>query len=239
MKKVRDYDVNKKLLKEYEIAAIANAEEILSDAKALLVRKSYARAYFLAIASIEETGKAYMAFCSRGRNLSNDGLKKKLKMIFENHPQKIVYAFFGWIFASSKLKESALTAVDLTTDLKLGREVSMYVDAYPDGSIRMPSNVIRPVAAIDSVRIAENCLHHTKEYVKNNLPKTTSSFDDKLLCIRSEKIDEMFKRKDFWEFFLAKLETDASNFSYAKAVVTYHDSYFCKKKQFSTKKTNK
>jgi hypothetical protein len=115
----------------------------------------------------------------------------------------------------------------------------MYVDAYPDGSIRMPSKVIRPVAAIDSVKIAENCLHHTKEYVKSNLPASTSSFDDKLLCIRIEKLQEMYKQKDFWKFYLAKQKTDAGNFNYAKVVVTYYDAYFCKKKLFSTKKANK
>ena len=228
MKKVRDYDVNDKFLMEYELAAIANAEEILNDTKVLLARKSYARAYFLSVASIEETGKALMAFSSRGRNLSNDGLKKKLQKMFEEHSQKIAYAFLGWIFASPKIEKSAKTAVDLMTHLQPGRETSMYVDAYPDGSIRIPSKVVRPVAA-----------HHTKEYVKNNLPRTKSSFEDKLLCISSEKMQEMFKRKDFWEFFLAKLKTDASNFNYAKAVVTYYDAYFCKKKLFSTKKANK
>lgn len=242
MKKVRDYDVNNKFLKEYELAAIANAEEILNDAKALLARKSYARAYFLSVASIEETGKAFMAFSSRGRNLSNDGLKKKLQEMFEKHSQKITHAFYGWIFATSKIEEikkSALNAVDLIIHLQPGREASMYVDAYPDGSISIPSKVIRPVTAIDSVKIAENCLHHTKKYVKSNLPIITSSFDDKLLCIKSEKIREMFKQKDFGEFFLAELKTDANNFSYAKTVVTYHEAYFCKKKQFSTKKANR
>jgi len=242
MKKVRNYDINNELLKKYELAAIANAEEILNDAKALLARKSYARSYFLSVASIEETGKAFMAFSSRGRNLSNDGLKKKLQKMFEDHPQKIIYAFYSWIFASSKIEEikkSALNAVDIITHLQSGREASMYVDAYPDGSIRIPSKEARPVAAIDLVKIAENCLHHTKEYVKSNLPKSTSSFDDKLLCIRIEKLQEMYKRKDFWEFFLARLKTDASNFNYSKAVVTYYDAYFCKKKLFSTKKTNK
>ncbi len=53
MKKVRNYDVNNKFLMDYEQAAIANAEEILNDAKVLLERKSFARAYFLSVASIE------------------------------------------------------------------------------------------------------------------------------------------------------------------------------------------
>ncbi len=242
MKKVRDYDVNDKFLMEYELAAIANAEEILNDAKALLKQKSFARSYFLSVASIEETGKAYMAFSSRGRNLSDDGLKKKLREIFEDHPQKIISAFIRWIFASSKIekiKKSTLNAVDLMIHLKRGRETSMYVDAYPDGSISIPSKEIRPVAANDLVRIAENCLHHTKEYIKNNLPETTSSFDDKQLCIGNKKVQEIFGLKDFFEFLLAELKKDVSNFSFSKTIVTYHDAYFCKKKQFSTKKANK
>ncbi len=103
----------------------------------------------------------------------------------------------------------------------------------------MPSKVAQPRAVIDSVRIAENCLHHTKEYIKNNLPATTSAFDDKFLCLKSENLYKMYKLHDFWEFLLAERKTDASNFNILKVIVTYHDSYFCKKKQFSTKKANK
>ncbi len=233
MKKVRNYDVNNKFLMDYEQAAITNAEEILNDTKVLLERKSFARAYFLSVASIEETGKAYIAFSSRGRNLSNPGLKKKLQVLFENHSFKITSAFIGWSFASSNLEEALKGAVDLMSHLLPGRETSMYVDAYPDGSIRIPSDVIRPVAATDSIRVAENCLHHTKEYIKNNLPETTSPYDDKLLCIGSEKLQEIYKQKDFWEFLLAECKTNASNFNYSKTIVTYYEAYFCKNKLFS------
>ena len=94
-KKDRDYDLNFEFLDSYQKAAIDNADSILDEAKLLLSNNHYARAYFLAVASIEETGKAFMAFSSKGRNLNNVALHKKLKEMFENHSQKIRSAFVG------------------------------------------------------------------------------------------------------------------------------------------------
>lgn len=234
MKKARDYDVNDKFLMEYEQAAIANAEELLNDAKTLLEQESFARTYFLSVASIEETGKAYIAFTSRGRDLNNSGLKNKLKELFETHSFKICSAFLGWAFAAPELKEALLVAVELMTDLRLGREASMYVDADPDGSIRMPSKLVGSSEAINSVEIATKCLHYTREYIKNNIPATTSAFDDKMLCLGTRKLQKVYEKKDFYEFLLAKLKTDASAFDYSKTIVTYYDAYLCKGKLFST-----
>lgn len=237
MKKIREYDVHDEFLKEYGNASIENAQQILDDAKILLSQKSFARAYFLAVAAIEEAGKAYMAFASRGRNLSDKGLKKKVQEMFENHPQKISSAFVGWISKSSKPDESIKAAVDLMIHLKRGREKSMYVDANPDNSLSIPAQIVRPAAAIDSVKVAENCLHHTKNHISENRPPSFSSFDDKLFCLRNEKIQEMFNNDDFGEYLLSELKQTSSNFNFSKAIVTYHDKYFSKKKIFLNKES--
>ena len=235
MKKVRDYDITIKFLEEYEQAAIKNAEELLNDAKILLKQKSFARAYFLSVASIEETGKAYTAFFSRGRNLRDPGLKSKLQKLFEDHSHKIASAFIAWIFASSDPRKAATSAVAYMIDLGQGRETSMYVDASPDGSISMPSKIARPDAGIEAIRIADNCLSHTKKHIDVNLPAITSSFDDKMLCIGTDKLKKVYEQKDFWEFLLAELKIDVSVSTYSRVMVTYYENYLSKGKLFTTK----
>jgi len=199
--------------------------------------KSFPIAYFLAIAAIEEAGKAYMAFASKGRNLSDEGLKKKVKEMFENHSQKISSAFAGWIAKSSNPRESIEAAVDLMIHLKHGREKSMYIDVNPDNSLSIPMEIVRPTAAIDSVKVAENCLHHTKTHISENHPPLFSSFDDKLFCLRSKKIHEIFNNDDFGEYLLSELKKTGRNFNFSKAIVTYHDKYFSRRKRFATKES--
>lgn len=237
MKKVREYDVHDAFLEEYGNASIENAEQILNDAKILVDQNSYARAYFLAVAAIEEAGKAYMAFASRGRNLSDEGLKKKIQEMFENHSQKITSAFAGWIAKSSSPEESIKAAVDLMIHLKRGREKSMYVDANADNSLSIPTQLVRPSAAIDSIKVAENCVHHTRTHITESTPPAYSSYDDKLFCIRTEKIQELFNKEDFGEYILSELKKENGNFNFAKTIVTYHDKYFAKKKLFVDEKS--
>lgn len=233
MKKVREYEVYDEFLEEYGNASIENAQQILDDAKILLSHKSFARAYFLAVAAMEEAGKAYMAFSSRGRNLSDEGLKKKLQEMFENHSQKITSAFAGWISNSSKPEEVIKDAVDSMIYLKRGREKSMYVDANADNSLSIPTILVSPAAAIDSIKVAEICLHHTKFYFSQNQPPSFSSFEDKFFCLRSEKVQEMFNNDDFGEYLLSEIKRDSENFSLPRALVTYHDKYFSKKKRYA------
>ena len=237
MKKLREYDVHDEFLTEYGNASIKNAQQILDDAKILLSHKSFARAYFLAVAAIEEAGKAYMAFASRGRNLSDEGLKKKVQEMFENHSQKIGSAFAGWIAKSSNPRESVEAALDLMIHLKHGREKSMYVDANPDNSLSIPMEIVRPAATIDSVKVAENCLHHTKTHISENHPPSFSSFDDKLFCLRSEKIHEICNNDDFRGYLLSELKQTGRKFNFSKAIVTYHDKYFSRRKRFATKES--
>ena len=99
MKKVRKYIIDENLLKRYYPAALQNAKLLLEESNKLLELKSYARSYFLACASIEEIGKALMAFSGLGRNLNNPGTQSSLKKAFEDHSAKIPSAFGVPIFS--------------------------------------------------------------------------------------------------------------------------------------------
>lgn len=83
------------MLKEYESAAIRNAEQLHLEAVLLQKNGHHARGYFLAVASIEETGKAALAFKGRGRNLDAPNVIRKLNLDFQDHRSKISGAFIA------------------------------------------------------------------------------------------------------------------------------------------------
>ncbi len=231
MKKIRDYDLTPQLLESYQSAALDNARELLDEARLLLSNGHFSRAYFLSLASIEEAGKAYMAFDAKGRNLKDSGLCSKIKERLEDHSSKITCAFVGWISFSDSQREAIKKLVDLMIHLKRGREKSMYIDLKDDGiTLSVPREVVRPVAARDCVNLSENCLHHTGLYLRNNEPAKRTSHQDKLLCIKQKTLTEMLNTEDFWEFYINELEQ--GNESFDKAAVTYHDSFYKKKKVF-------
>lgn len=233
MKKIREYELHDEFLKAYGDASLENAQQILNDAKILLNHKSYAIVYFLAVAAIEETGKAYMAFSSRGRNLSNAGLKKKIKEMFENHSQKISSAFASWITKSSKTEESIRNAMELMVQIKSGREKSIYVDVNSDNSLSIPMKIIRPIVAINSVTVAEKCLYYTRNIILENHPPSFSSFDDKFFCLKGDSFKKLFNNADFAKYVLSELKQQNKKFDFSKIVVTYHDKYFSRNKLFS------
>ena len=67
------------LLRFYSEAALRNAEELLTEASLLCHHDHMARAYFLAVACVEEAGKALLAFDAQNRNLSDPVVSTKLK----------------------------------------------------------------------------------------------------------------------------------------------------------------
>ncbi|MEO5954540.1 MAG: AbiV family abortive infection protein [Nitrospiraceae bacterium] len=116
------------LLREYSAAALQNAAELLEEASLLHENGRAARAYFLAVASIEETGKALQAFDAQGRNLADSAVTAKLRRSMEDHLQKIAAAFTAMLLASQDIPKAVMPAVELMIHLKHGREPSMYTD---------------------------------------------------------------------------------------------------------------
>jgi len=231
MQKTRDYELTIELLDSYQSAALENGRELLEEAKLLLSNDHFARAYFLALASIEEAGKAYSAFDAKGRNLRDGGVCKKIKENFEDHSSKITSAFVGWVTFSDSPREAIKKALDFMVHLKHGREKSMYIDVKDNGStLSIPSEVVRPVAARDCVNLAENCLDHTELYLQKNEPPKRTSHQDKFMCINKKNLKELFNTEDFWEFYIHQLEQ--GNSAFESSVVTYHDGFYKKRKKF-------
>lgn len=219
------------LLREYGDAALKNASDLLEEALLLHTNGHRARAYFLAVAAIEETGKALLAFDAQGRNLLDPAVTTKLKKTMEDHPSKIRAAFTGWLAASSNLRETVMSMVDLMIHLHRGREPSMYTDIRSDtNTVQVPANVVRVEAARDCIRLATDCLAHARRHIVETSPLQRTRAEDQLFAMKSTEYQKIANTEDFWWYYIAQLESGQKDF--AEAVVQYRSEFFLKGKQF-------
>jgi AbiV family abortive infection protein len=208
------------LLRSYCDAALDNAGELLAEASLLLAHGFNARAYFLAVAAMEEAGKALMAFDGQNRNVANPAVVKKLRTGMEDHSRKITYAFIPMIVASTNPREAIEVALDLMIQLKRGREPSMYSDLIdnPDRAQR-PRDIVREKAAQDCVRLATDCLARAASHLSEKQPQLVTRAMDKLFTMRDVQIQNILNTADFWWYYIARRE--AGHLEWADAVVGY------------------
>lgn len=208
------------LLRAYSAAALQNASELLEEASLLRDNGHMARAYFLSVACIEETGKALQAFDAQNRNLSDPAVCTRLKAGMENHAQKINYALGSWAISSADQRQALEVALDLILHLKRGREPSMYSDLRTDPvRVESPSKVVRAQAARDCVRLAKDCLAFGQRHVSEKTPPDVTSAWDKVFTMKSVKFREMLSTEDFWWYFISRME--AGHKDLAEAVIAY------------------
>jgi len=220
----RNIRFSTELLRDYSLAALANASELVAEASVLYKHGHFARAYFLAVASIEETGKAFLAFDGQGRNVSDSGVASKLKRLMEDHSKKITSAFTAWLVATPNVRESVMPAINLMIDLKHGREPSMYTDIRPDSSmIQIPAAVIREKAAFDCIRLATDCLSHTHIHISEKMPEPRTRAQDQLFAMKAGQFQKIASTQDFWWYYIAQLEAGRKDL--AEAVMSYQENY--------------
>jgi AbiV family abortive infection protein len=208
------------LLRSYTDAALDNAAELHAESKLLLGNGHNPRAYFLAIACMEEVGKAMMAFDGQGRKLDNPAVVSKLRGNMEDHSQKITYAFMPMIVASKEQRQAIEVAVDLMTNLKRGREPSMYSDlrSDPDRAQR-PREVVREKAAQDCVRLSGDCLAHGVNHVREKQPHQITRAMDMLFTMKRSHMQKMMNTEDFWWYYIARRE--GGDLDWAEALIGY------------------
>lgn len=224
MSEPKNIQFSPELLRAYSKAALTNATQLVAEAVVLHKHGHFARAYFLAVASIEETGKAYLAFDGQGRNLSDSGVATALKRAMENHSQKISSAFTALLVASPNVRESVMPLVGLMADLKHGREPSMYTDIRTDTmTIQIPSAVTREKAALDCIRLATDCLSHTEVHISEKTPEQRTRAQDQMFALKTGQLQKILSTEDFVWYFIAQL--DAGKNDMADAVISYQDNY--------------
>lgn len=212
------------LLRAYAEGALANAEELFEEAALLLEHGHRARAYFLAFSSVEEAGKALIAFDAQLRNLSDPAVCMRLKGHMENHRQKISYALSMWALNDADPKAGLNKALDLIFHLAHGREPSMYSDlrAQPD-RVQTPREIVREVAARDCVRLAAGCIENARRHIKENVPTQTTSAQDRLFTMKTKKLQELLNNEDFWWYYINQRE--GGNPDFAEAVIGYEGKH--------------
>lgn len=231
MKKQRNYSLSHDMLHKYLDSSLINASELLTEATTFLSQERYARSYFLACAALEETGKAYSAFSAMGRNLNNPGVETAVKMSFEDHRSKIISAMICLLKKKEITKEKTEEFINLALHLEAGREKSMYVDINEKHEITTPSEIVRPKAAFDAVRLAKDCLETTGEYILNHKPDQFTASQDKFLCLNKKKMFNMINTRDFWDFCIDQLEKKKT-YDITEIFAKYHDEYYCKNDTF-------
>jgi AbiV family abortive infection protein len=224
MSEPRNIKFSRELLRDHSLAALANDSELVSEALVLHKHGHYARAYFLAVASIEETGKAFLAFGGQGRNLSDSGVTSKLKRAMEDHSQKITSAFTAWLVASPNVRESVMPAITLMLNLKHGREPSMYTDIRSDSStVQIPATVVREKASFDCIRLATDCLSHTQIHISEKTPEPRTRAEDQLFAMKAGQFQKIASTEDFWWYYIAQMEAGRKDL--AESVISYRDNY--------------
>jgi len=179
-----------------------------------------ARAYFLAVSCIEETGKALLAFDSQNRNLKDPAVCKKLKTSMESHGQKINYALSNWAVSSPDPRGAVKVALNLILDVKHGREPSMYSDLRTDPDrVQTPREIVRASAARDCVRLAENCLVYAHRHVREKKPPKFTTAHDRLFTLKPGKLKELLSVEDFWWYYISRIEAGQQDI--AEAVLGY------------------
>lgn len=208
------------LLQSYSAAALRNADELLAEASLLRDHGYMARAYFLAVACVEEAGKALLAFDSQNRNLSDPAVCTKLKKSMESHGMKINYALSIWALNSSDQHKALKVALELFVDVKHGREPSMYseLQTAPDRA-QTPREVVRESAARDCVRLAEDCLAYAHRHVIEKTPARFTTAHDRLFTMKFAKFQKMLKTQDFWWYYISRIEVGQQDI--AEAVLGY------------------
>lgn len=235
MNKNRNYKITENLLEEYQKCSFENSSELLGEAALLLEKEHYARAYFVGCASLEKTGKGYIAFSSRGRNLKSPSVQKAIKEKFENHPSKIISSLICLLKQKELTKDNISYFIKVSSRLQSGREKAMYVDISDNGTVSLPQSIVRPRAAFDCVRLAQASLEATVKFVSENPPDKFSSFHDKMLCLSNNKITKITNSEDFWWYYIDLLSNNYSDADFVKTVVKYHDEIYCKGKLFVKK----
>ena len=224
MSKPRSIQFSPKLLRDYSFAALANANELVMEAIILHKHGHFARAYFLAVASIEETGKSFLAFDNQQRNLSDSSVSTALRRAMESHSQKIGSAFSAWLLASPNIRESIMPAVNLIVDLKNGREPAMYTDISSDlSTIQAPAVVVREKATIDCIKLATECLSHTQMHILDKTPEERTLAQDQMFAMKTEHFQKIMGTEDFWWYYIDQLEAGSKDM--AEAVMSYQKNY--------------
>lgn len=122
-------------------AAEANAQDLIDDAKILLEKERWPRAYALAVLAYEEFGKGLMAMALVAANPSLV-TPAHLRELKEGHIRKLMSAYEHEAMVGGPAQwATASQSRENAREANLLKQRGFYVDVSNDGSLRMPSEI--------------------------------------------------------------------------------------------------
>lgn len=225
---------SKDLLAEYSRASLENANNLIEESELLLNHGKLARAYFIAVAAIEEIGKSFIAYDAQGRNLGDSAVTAKIRSSLESHSSKINSAFHASVISHSDIKNELMAFIDIINALQNGREPAMYTDInYSTSEVKLPKKVVPLRAAKDCVQLAKHCYYKNIEHQKTMQPSLRSPSEDHFFGMKEGKVKEIFSMEDFWYFYISRMEEGNSDIS--ESIIAYKNKYLGKGRLFRHK----
>ena len=208
-------------LRDFTLAALANADSLILEACLLGDNTFYARGYFLSVAAIEEVGKAAISHQSRGRNLKDPAVVKRVSFLLSDHHSKIRGAFIGFLTADPE--KNLERSIQLMIQLQQGREPSMYSELRAGERAYRPTDSVTEKNFVDCVRLAQRCRESIGHYVRNTDPPIFTASDNRLFAAKKSLADRVMNRSDFWWYWIDQQKLGERDFS--KALLAYETQF--------------
>lgn len=210
-------------------SAHKNATELVEESQLLLDNGHRARAYFLAVAAVEEVGKAFIAFRAQGQNLKDPAVVARVRGLINDHPSKITSAFTGFL-REVPTEKNIETSMQLISALRYGREPSMYTDLSADGSMSIPEAVVGDRQAADCLRLARNCVLSFADFSSKYSPENLSTVQNQVFALSTRETMKVVGISDFWWFYIDQKRQGVDD--WAAAIMKYRNEYLLKSKLF-------
>lgn len=236
VRKPADTVFTESIISSYKAAALENAASLLKEATLLCEHGHYARAYFLSVSAIEETGKAAILFHALGRNLAAQDIQHRLNAELRSHSTKITAAFWSELkgMGDEQLRSNFERIAGYSSALKMGREPSMYSRILEDGSTTTPTASVQASVARDCVSLATSCFDKTKATLATMSPEKTTTVQDKYWSL-GPKAQKVWEHDDFGEYLLDFIDKNGAHGDILSPAVTdYYENYLTKKRKFKT-----
>jgi AbiV family abortive infection protein len=130
-------------------ASLANAGELISEARLLHDAGAYPRSYSLAVLAAEEFGKCQLATGTLGQSVDDANYWKEWWAVFYGHGPKLTRAVATSLFLTDEFKTKFIALLE-TAIKQQRREVGFYLDVR-EGQPTSPRDAIGPEEAAEAI----------------------------------------------------------------------------------------
>jgi AbiV family abortive infection protein len=130
-------------------ASLANAVELISEARLLHDAGAYPRSYSLAVLAAEEFGKCQLATGTLGQSIDEPNYWKEWWVVFYGHGPELIRAVATSLFLTDESKAKFIALLETATKQQR-REVGFYLDVR-EGQPTSPRGGIDPEESAEAI----------------------------------------------------------------------------------------